>query len=154
MNTDDINQWVKRVMKIELTPDQLRCMDTLCSIAAPWNLPLVVVGLDNKPSIEVRGRWVRAVLTCDLATFDGDSLTRLVKAAHRNLVRVDISSTICFSKRRGVDDHVTFIPDAHDRARFVEGGWWPTNALEIYLHHRAASGPYKWSWHPGMEALA
>lgn len=76
------------------TPDQLRCWDCLSS---------VVGGDHHLGPVEACGFGIRARLHGEAATFDGDLMTRLVLAAHRDAVRISIQSS--GPHRIGVEAH-------------------------------------------------
>lgn len=155
MAPDDIHRWVKSNWGHDLNPDQLRCMATICAIATPYNLPIAHLGLSGKPAIEVHPHYVAVTLvSVDLATFDGSELTRLVRAAHANLVRVGMRPAQLMAKPRGYDSSIMFDVDHSDLLeQFIARGWWPQPAIRVQANHRQAEG-HPFDFHPGMEALA
>jgi hypothetical protein len=64
-----------------MTDGQLRCYDLLC---ACYN------GAHHVPNIYACGNGIRVAHHGDMATFDGDMLTRLVVLAHDMAVRVEV----------------------------------------------------------------
>lgn len=66
------------------TPEQLRCWDCLSS---------VVGGSHHLGLVRACGFGIRTTLHGEAATFDGDLMTRLVLAAHRDAVRIAIESS-------------------------------------------------------------
>ena len=153
----DLHQWVKANWGHDLNPDQLRCMETICAIRAAHNLPIARLGLDNKPAVEVHPLYVAVTLVnADLATFDGEELTRLVRAAHANRVRIGIHPALLVGKSRSFDsfESVRFaVHPGDDLERFITRGWWPTSAIRVQANPRQAEG-HRFERHPGMEALA
>jgi len=150
----DLHWWVKANWGHDLNPDQLRCMETICTIRAAHNLPLARLGLDRKPAIEVHPLYIAVTLfSVDLATFDGSELTRLVRAAHANRVRVGIHPALLMCKMRN-DSTITFeVGPGDDLDRWVARDWWPQAALRVQANHRKPEG-HQFERHPGPEALA
>ena len=68
----------------DMTEDQLFCVETLCD----WAL-----GRHHLPKVHQFGNGVCVNWSGDLSTFDFDGLTRLVLIAHRDAVRIEISSS-------------------------------------------------------------
>ena len=84
--------WVKRNFRPEMNEAEARCVTTLCSLSAPYNLPFPAGNAGwQKNVVWLHGRGLAADLFASIATTDFNDLTRLVVAAHRHLVRVDIS---------------------------------------------------------------
>ena len=83
-------QWVKDQQCYykrphELTADEERCVLVLCSLGAPYNLPM------DWQRVEWRDHYIVVRLEGEeLATYDFDGMTRLVVAAHRHAVRVAV----------------------------------------------------------------
>lgn len=91
MTADPGAGWVRTNYRPEMNDAEARCVNTLCSISAPYNLPFRN-DAGWKKVTWLHGRGVAVVLNATLATFDFAELTRLVVAAHRNLVRVQVSA--------------------------------------------------------------
>jgi hypothetical protein len=84
-------RWVQDQSGHTLTPDEARCVLTLCSIATgPHNIHLAG-GWTGGVTWHGDSVCVRMVHPSDLGTTDMDGLTALVLAAHRHAVRVSIS---------------------------------------------------------------
>lgn len=84
--------WVRQNYRAEMNDDEARCVETLCTLAAPYNLPFPAGNAGwQKNVVWLHGRGLAADLFCTIATTDFNELTRLVVAAHRHLVRVQIS---------------------------------------------------------------
>lgn len=155
--TDTNAEWVARRTKRELTPEQERCIEVLCTIARPYNLQLIGDGwggtvdysidndrgdnsLDVNPlaPIEFSPTWMIARLTGSWATYDGGELTRLVLAAHQKLVRV------CIYAER----YLQVDP---------EGEWpsCPAACITVQLNARQAAEPgmHQWERHPTIDNL-
>jgi hypothetical protein len=87
--TSDQRDTIRRVEREhyrggEMTEGQARCVLTLCALAPPYRIQTVGRWRIDQWGIRVRYRG-------DLATHDMDEITRLVVAAHRWCVRVQIS---------------------------------------------------------------
>lgn len=146
------SDWVQRNTGRTLTEDEARCVDTLSAIQRPYNWVLIgggwrdtVSSKDDRahlydydgpprhPAVTFGGRYLVVRLTQGLATFDFDDLTRLVLAAHRNAVRVEVSPDIYGAVSDEQPDDI-----------------YPMPCLRVSLHarHREGSGVER---HPTIE---
>jgi hypothetical protein len=72
------------------TDDHKRCLDVLAAaLGQVYNWP-TPTGL-TAPSVNIQGQVVSVLVNNEIATFDGDTMTRLVLAAHKHHVRVAVS---------------------------------------------------------------
>lgn len=95
-------EWVGHRIGRELDADEERIVDTLCSIARPYNLHMAYSNDVNKNygwNFERSGNrpFLIVRLYTRIASHDMNELTRLVVAAHRNHVRVEISPASQFT---------------------------------------------------------
>jgi hypothetical protein len=148
--------WVERNTGRTLTPDEARCVDALSAIQRPYNWSLIGDGWrdtaslkDPHPSTDdeeppVRravifgGRFVVVRITNGLSTWDFDDLTRLVLAAHRNAVRVDVAAEMY----RAIDKDADLM-ERSDTGEWVATGdhpEYPQACLRIMLHARQREG--------------
>lgn len=137
---------------VSLNDEQARCVSTLCSIAALHNLPFVA-----RPENSVRflPDGFRVLLSTSLSTYDTDQLTRLVVAAHRDRVRVEVrvwaphfdetwavAVAADWAELNDVDIDVDELVDET----------FPVSALEIMFTARTADGDL-YHRHPGLDEL-
>ena len=159
--------WVERNTGLTLTADQRRCVDVLCSIARPYNLPLIDggwrdvattddggwtdVGEDapERPPVVIHPLFVIARLRSEMATYDGAELTRLVIAAHDAAVRVSIRT----ETYRQIDRDSFLSRWSDVQARWVETDEHPASdapCLTVILHARQRDGSL-FERHPTIE---
>lgn len=104
MNDAEWNRnWINTNTGRTLTDDQARACQTLCSLARPYNLPLIPpywqdtvdynADDDTVHAVEFGPHWVAIHILGPLSTYDNSNLTRLVLAAHELAVRIDLSAT-------------------------------------------------------------
>lgn len=138
---------------VELNDDQLRACEVLCAIAAPYNL--VVPGGSIPDAVQFHSTGLSVLLTSELATYDGDHLTRLVTAAHHHRVRVAIGPWIPENDwdrghtiRRRCSEQVEGYCNL-DGILDID-----IAAIEVTLHARSADGHHLFDRHPGADDLA
>lgn len=157
--TADVRRWTEFASRRTWNPEQARCIDVLCAIARPYNLPLIGAGwhhlrdhpndsderrLDDVPvlaPVVVGANYIFARLRhTELGTFDGSELTRLVIAGHRRAVRVAVSAEAHM---------VTYDPEGDE----FEYDDYVSAVLEVRLHARKPPRPGMslWERHPTLE---
>lgn len=176
MSFDNVG-WVESNTGLTLNTDQARCIDTLCSIERPYNLPLigdrwagVVLGPvpdetddmsvlpPERAPVEIWDHFIVVRIWAFLSTFDFDELTRLVLAAHRNAVRVQMSPQMY----RAVAEDSTIFREVKDLATGTyqledtgEHPAYPATCLRVQLNSRQHNGRTLYDTHPTIEqALA
>ena len=78
----------------QLTTDQLRCLNVLCSIHRIYNLVGYLTGREHGDKFKfVPGGGIEVRMRGSISTFDCDRLTRLVLTAHRECCRVELSAS-------------------------------------------------------------
>lgn len=155
--TFDHCEWYEHNVKYEdgvdvvLTPDQRRCLETLCVMDNIYNIntyrPLSA-GIAMTP-------WsVSCLLRGSISTYDCSRLTSLVLAAHRNSVRVEISPYLAHldegrttriqdSLRKDFESDFGYEPDPE-----------PLTCIEIRLHARSGESGTHWSqFHPSIQEV-
>lgn len=110
--------WVERAYGpgFSLTPAQRTAVEVLCAgLGSPWNIPISWHRVDWS-----FGLSVSFVVQQPLSTFDRDSLTKLVIAAHDRCMRVSLEARgyrylgIAISSRKGREGAM------HDRHPTIE----------------------------------
>lgn len=161
-------EWIEMATKRTLTEGQARCFTVLCAIGQPYNLPLIGEGwrgavtykmgeprdddqLPELAPVQIAEWGVIARLQQGLATFDGAELTRLVLAAHKHAVRVELRSSLYLQ----VDRESYLSSYDFDRKEWVETDEHPSGpaaCLEVMLHprQREGSGMVR---HPSIEQV-
>lgn len=167
--TDHQRSWVERNTGRVLTDDQARCVRVLCSLAQPYNLPLIGNGWQDAvdyepyraphdepvalPAVEFGPSWVFVRTFAPMSTFDFNNLTRLVVAAHAEAVRVEVAAETYLA----VDQESFLTEYDHETGEWVETNEHPSHVaacLTIRLHPRQREGSLH-ERHPTMaEALA
>lgn len=138
---------------VELTDEQRRCVDALASVGALYNLP--VPGRDHAAAFRLLPRGLSVVTTTELSSYDNDTLTRLVVAAHRHCVRVSISAYLGHLDEDR--DRALRAAVAADMGEDPDGDVLDDiaiTALEITLHARDRAGTHLFERHPSVEDLA
>lgn len=157
--------WVQRNTGKTLNAEQARCIDALSALQRPYNWPLIGSGwprcdgsepeprdreLDDDgppllaPVIFGANYVIIRLSHASLATFDFDELTRLVLAAHKLAVRIEVSA----ETYRWVDTD-SFV-SVFDGRKWVETDEHPTgpgSCLRIAAHARQREGN-GWQRHP------
>ncbi len=134
-----------------ITDDHRRCLEVLAAVAPLYN---IVTPCPITDAVELWANGGVSIITSEeLATHDAGALTRLVVAAHRDLVRVAVR---CWAPHRdeGRAEKVqAYYRDAYDvEPPSVD----ELRALEITLHPRNpfTPGASCWDWHPDAASLA
>lgn len=170
--------WIERQIGAPLNADQSRAFEALCSIAQPYNLPLihghwtgesVHVGYasddsdeddpaPNRPAVEIwpDGGVVR-LRSFDMATHDMGELTALVIHAHRLCVRVDVAAEMYMA----TDTESTvseYRPGKHPdyRGEWVDTGEhprYPMPCLRVQVTARKPDGEHQFDRHPSLADL-
>lgn len=156
---DQIARWVESASGHLPTPDEARCLEALCVIdtgphnihpIGGWRGPGVWWGR-HAVGITMRNR--------DLSTTDSDAMTRLVLAAHRLAVRVNVSSAIMGvdlapgAVGDEVDDYVHIIYEPGDERGDHE--WWESGiTLLAHARKQARPGLSGMVSHPTLDQLA
>ena len=149
-------EWFARNDSRPLEDGHKVCLDVLEALTEPsgiYNLPTVTL-----PPAAI-ALWPYGALSIlvhgELATFDGDRLTRLVLAAHAKRVRVAIRPWRHHLDRTRAEAIAAWMNSEHD------GGYrWDDDAvglgvMEITLHPRKpkTDGASRWEYHPGPGRL-
>jgi hypothetical protein len=156
--TFDNVEWYEYVVKrqdgvnVTLSPDQRRCLETLCVMDNIYNIH-TYEPLSSGIAVDPWG-GVSCLLRSSISTFDCSRLTRLVLAAHRNSVRVEISAY-----REHLDEDRTERIKAHMRQNFESDfGYEPDDVsldcFEIRLSPRSPDRNQHWMYfHPSIEDM-
>lgn len=151
-------EWLETTMSrdgdyIEFTPSQARCVDVLASLGPLYNL--VVPGRCLADAVRLHHRGFSILISSDLSTFDDDSLTRLVVAAHRHTVRVGVAPW-----RPHLDTNRAGAVRARIAADLAADGIDVdvddvcVDALELTFHARTPGASHLFERHPGTADLA
>jgi hypothetical protein len=136
---------------VVLTDDQQRCVAVLASVWALHNLHMPA---PHKESIRLHSRGLSVLIHSNLATYDGDHLTRLVIAAHQHRVRVQISPWLPWidvERAQAVRAHIlTELVEDFDLVNTNEVGF--PSVLEVGLWARSSTG-HMFERHPGITDL-
>lgn len=143
---------------LELSAEMERCIDTICVLAAPYNLA-TLGGSPTPDTLMVDRRMVSVLYVGDLATFDGDGLTRLVIAAHRNCVRIGVhpwrahldDARAELVRRRMVADYAAEMGVDVDE---VDDDGCGLACIEITAHPRTIGASHLFDRHPGLDELS
>jgi hypothetical protein len=133
-----------------ITDDHRRCLEVLAAVAPLYN---IVTPCPITEAVELWANGGVSIITSEeLATFDAGALTRLVVAAHRDLVRVAVR---CWSPDRDEERAALVVAD-YRRQYDVDLDPHSLRALEITLQPRNpfTPGASCWDWHPDAATLA
>lgn len=148
-----------------LTLEQARCIDTMCAAWRVHNIPLVwpgwsSIGMWNDPyvpevaykpneydiepkrAVTLGPYWVQFNLMASLSTYDDSRLTELVKAAHKNRCRVEISA----GTHLWIDEE----GEPNSDGLYVSGA---SHHLTVMIHARKHEGDL-YERHPGVEVFS
>lgn len=150
----DACQWLTSCYRrhgqhLELTDPLARCVDTLTAISAIYNLQLLG-GAVTPDTVQVTGRYISVLYAGDLSSYDNDSLTRLVLAAHRNAVRVQIAVW----RPHLEEDRAERIGEAVAAEFDIASGGVDLSCTEIMLHPRDGAATRMYERHPSLADLA
>lgn len=139
-----------------MTPSQLRCAETLCAVAAPYNL--IVPGGSISSAVEFRPGGLSVLVANELATHDSGQLTALVVAAHRNCVRVSITAWTLPQEPSERDERIVTrlleqLNDDSDHGPYTVDDL-TVAGLEITLYARDPNNDTLYEGHPTLEDLA
>jgi hypothetical protein len=144
--------WVQSNTGHTLTPDEARCIDTLAVIdTGIYN----VHPLGGWERVEFRGTWVALHVHRGFSTYDSDHMTRLVIAACRYAVRVDLSAVLVCAEWDGDDVRYRFADDTPESEtdQWDEAGEMVA-AMRIQLNARNPHGTHLFERHPNLHNLA
>jgi len=163
MTAQTADQWFEAQMAArkyacELSEGHRRCLRILAAtITHPsglYNLPTAGALVD---SISLwPGGAVAVLLRGELATFDNDQLTRLVLAAHQDLVRVAVRPWLSHQdegRAQLIARHLCSEYGEDDRYIAWDDPTVGHGVMEVTLHPRQASGR-RHERHPGLTDLA
>lgn len=170
--------WIERQIGAPLTAPQSRAFEALCSIAQPYNLPLihgrwtrdsVHVGYasddgdedepaPNRHAVEIwpDGGVVR-LRSFDIATHDMGEMTALVLHAHRLCVRIDVAAEIYMAT--DTESTITeYRPGKHPDyiGEWVDTGVhprYPMPCLRVQVTARKPDGEHQFDRHPSLADL-
>lgn len=141
--------WYRRnCPDVTVGDDQARCLNTLAAVAPLHNLN---VPRPLRWGIHVDAWGVSALLLQELSTFDNETLTRLVIAAHENCVRVALRPW-CNEHHEPRRTRAMRLMFTHDIG-YGELVPMPP-VMEVTLHARSARTGRLFARHPGMERFA
>ena len=141
-------EWVQSNTGRTLTADEARCIDTLAVIdTGIYN----VHSLGGWEAVEFRERSVTLHVHRSFSTFDSDHMTRLVIAAHRNAVRVDLHAVTVSVAWDGDDVMYRWDNDGLDGEWDEQGEM--VGAMRLSLHARNPHGTHLFERHPNLHNL-
>lgn len=157
MSFDDVD-WLERNIRASvpigpvrsLTDEQRRCVRVLAAgLGNIYNLPTPLAVVESIDLCHPIG--VSVLLVGTMSTTDDDRLTRLVLAAHREHVRVQLGPWVAHHDER----RTAAICESYEREHDIEVDPDTVGAgvMELWLHARQPEGD-TYRRHPGLPDLA